>query len=127
MFCKILNLHVKCDKRWITSKRTAVDLAHKIHGKSPTDGIPVFVLHGLLGSKKNWESMSKRIASTLQRSVIATDIRNHGESPHESSHSYIDLAADVSQLMSKLSVSKADVIGHSMGGRTGMVLALTEV
>ncbi|XP_031764536.2 protein ABHD11-like [Galleria mellonella] len=108
------------------SKRSAVDLAHIIHGKKPMKDTPIFTLHGLLGAKKNWESMSKKIASKMQRSVIAVDARNHGESPHDPSHSYLDLASDVVQLMNKLSVKHVDIIGHSMGGRTAMVIALTE-
>lgn len=108
--------------------RNAIDLAYKMHGPNVTDAnIPIVVLHGLLGSKKNWDSMSKKLSSALQKTVIAADARNHGESPHESSHTYHDLASDVSFLMSKLTIKKAHVIGHSMGGRTAMVLALSEV
>ncbi|XP_059054204.1 uncharacterized protein LOC131848388 [Achroia grisella] len=107
-------------------KRSAVDLAHIIHGKKPKEGTPIFILHGLLGAKKNWESMSKKIASSMQKSVIAIDARNHGESPHDPSHTYLNLASDVVQLMNKLSVKQIDIIGHSMGGRTAMVVALTE-
>ncbi|XP_013190921.2 protein ABHD11-like [Amyelois transitella] len=107
-------------------KRSAVDLAYKIHGRRPTDGIPVIVLHGLLGSKRNWDTMSKNISHGLNRSVVAVDIRNHGDSPHVNSHTYAELAEDVVKLLGKLSVSKADLIGHSMGGRTAMVLALSE-
>ncbi|XP_030034985.1 uncharacterized protein LOC115450950 [Manduca sexta] len=106
--------------------RSAVDLAHKVHGGSVTGNVPVIVLHGLLGSKKNWESMCKKILATTKKTVVAVDARNHGESPHNSSHTYHDLASDVSQLMNKLSIAKAIVVGHSMGGRTAMVLALTE-
>lgn len=116
-----------CKIKRVTN-RNAVDLAHKIHGPSVSDSnTPIFVLHGLLGSKKNWDSMSKKISSATQKTVVAADARNHGESPHDSSHTYNDLASDVSFLMSKLTVSKAHVIGHSMGGRTAMVLALSEV
>ncbi|KAJ0173006.1 hypothetical protein K1T71_011182 [Dendrolimus kikuchii] len=109
------------------SSRSAVDLVHKIHGKNPNDSEPpVIVIHGLLGSKKNWESMCKRIALKANKSVIAVDVRNHGDSPSHSSHTYPDLASDISQLMSKLFLKKANIIGHSMGGRTAMVHALTE-
>lgn len=108
--------------------RNAVDLAHKIHGPSPEAGsTPIIVLHGLLGSKKNWDSMCKKLTSQMNTTVVAADARNHGESPHDSSHNYYDLASDVSQLIQKLSLKNANVIGHSMGGRTAMVLALTEV
>lgn len=84
------------------------------------------VLHGLLGSKRNWESMCKMIAS-LNRKVVAVDSRNHGESPHDSSHTYPELASDVSKVIDTLALKQPVVIGHSMGGRTAMALALTEV
>ncbi|KOB66720.1 putative abhydrolase domain containing 11, partial [Operophtera brumata] len=109
------------------TRRSAVDLAHKVHGPPVTDAnTPIIVLHGVLGSKKNWQSMSKMLSSATKKTVVTADARNHGESPHDDSHSYQDLASDVSLLMSKLTISKAHVIGHSMGGRTAMVLALTE-
>ncbi|CAH4027848.1 unnamed protein product [Pieris brassicae] len=76
--------------------------------------------------KKNWESVSKRINENTSKTVITVDVRNHGESPHTSSHTYHELASDISQLISKLSLKTSHIIGHSMGGRTGMVLALTE-
>lgn len=108
------------------SCRNIVDLAYKVHGNLGSNP-SIIVLHGLLGSKKNWESMCKRISAHTSSAVVAADLRNHGESPHDSSHSYQALASDVSQLMTKLSIKDASIIGHSMGGRTGMVLALTEV
>ncbi|XP_068623849.1 sn-1-specific diacylglycerol lipase ABHD11-like [Battus philenor] len=70
--------------------------------------------------------MSKKIGETIDKVVVAVDARNHGESPHHDSHTYIELASDVSNLMNTLNIKQADIIGHSMGGRTGMVLALTE-
>ncbi|CAH2266218.1 jg17804 [Pararge aegeria aegeria] len=107
--------------------RSAVDLAYKVHGTLESSEEPVVIIHGLLGSKKNWESMSKKINTATQKTVIAVDVRNHGESPHASSHTYPDLASDVSSLITKLSIKQAVIIGHSMGGRTAMVLALSEV
>jgi pimeloyl-ACP methyl ester carboxylesterase len=109
------------------TKRTAVDLAYKTQGNCPGQTKPILFLHGLLGSKRNWETISKNISSTLNTCTIAVDARNHGESPHDSSHTYPDLASDVSKLMDTLKLKQATIIGHSMGGRTGMVLALTEV
>lgn len=108
--------------------QSTVDLSHKIHGPSPTPGgEAIYVLHGLLGSQRNWRSMCGKIAAHTNKPVIAVDARNHGDSPHSDDHDYISLAADVSRLISKLSTKNNVVMGHSMGGRTGMVLALTEV
>lgn len=86
--------------------RNAVDLAYKVHGALSSNEEPVMILHGLLGSKKNWESMSKKISAATEKTVIAVDARNHGESPHARSHTYPDLAADVVRLLTQLSVNK---------------------
>ncbi|XP_038217333.1 protein ABHD11-like [Zerene cesonia] len=114
------------DDTLMNVSRSAVDLAYKVHGNENYNVAPVIVIHGLLGMKKNWESVSKSINESTNKAVIAVDVRNHGESPHTESHTYPELASDISQLISKLSIKSSHVIGHSMGGRTGMVLALTE-
>lgn len=121
------SLLVKRVKKVLNDNVRYVALAYKVHGDTTFYQTPIIVLHGLLGSKKNWESMSKRINDSTSMSVIAVDARNHGESPHESTHSYKDLASDVRELLVKLSIKEALVLGHSMGGRTAMVLALMEV
>ncbi|XP_063892527.1 sn-1-specific diacylglycerol lipase ABHD11 isoform X2 [Helicoverpa armigera] len=113
--------------RTILNKSKAVDLVFKVYGPSLTpDTVPIIVLHGFLGSMRNWQSMCNRITSHTNRSVIAVDARNHGDSPHADSHNYLDLAADVSKLITKLAIKKSIIIGHSMGGRTAMVLSLSE-
>ncbi|XP_011555819.3 protein ABHD11 [Plutella xylostella] len=85
---------------------------------------PLIILHGLLGSKNNWNSMSKAIHKKTGRKVISVDARNHGDSRHSSQHTYIHMAHDVMSLLQKLELNKVSVLGHSMGGRTAMVLSL---
>ncbi|XP_014249565.1 protein ABHD11-like [Cimex lectularius] len=105
-----------------------VSLAYAMYDPDPVvdKESPIFVLHGLFGSKMNWNTMSKNLASITKRRVIALDHRNHGDSPHTDDFSYNHLAADVGALMSELGVDKgkASLIGHSLGGRTIMTLAL---
>ena len=87
------------------------------------DNPPLLIAHGLFGSGRNWGVIARRLSDT--RDVIAVDMRNHGESPREASHSYPDMAADLAEVI----IAKggiADVLGHSMGGKTAMVLALTQ-
>ncbi|CAB3256914.1 unnamed protein product [Arctia plantaginis] len=109
------------------SIRTAVSVSYDVYGPQPSESKQhIIALHGLLGSKKNWKSLSTKISTSTKACVISADARNHGDSPHESTHSYLDLAADVSQLLQTLSLSQSHIIGHSMGGRTGMALALNE-
>lgn len=114
-------------KKVLKDNVRSVALAYKVHGDTTFHQTPMIVLHGLLGSKRNWESMSKRINDSTRMSTIVVDARNHGESPHESTHSYKDLAGDIRELMAKLSIKEALILGHSMGGRAAMVLSLMEV
>ncbi|BES99793.1 unnamed protein product [Nesidiocoris tenuis] len=87
---------------------------------------PIFILHGLFGSKLNWNTMAKNLSLNTNRRVLAVDLRNHGESPHAASHTYLDLAADIKYLMDELGIepNKSSFIGHSMGGRAAMTLLL---
>jgi abhydrolase domain-containing protein 11 len=60
--------------------------------------------------------------------VISVDARNHGDSPHTTEQSYPLMAEDVKFLMTDvLKVEKASLIGHSMGGRAMMYLAVIYV
>ncbi|EPE09681.1 abhydrolase domain-containing protein [Ophiostoma piceae UAMH 11346] len=87
---------------------------------------PILFLHGLFGSKKNNRSISKMLARDLGRSIYALDLRNHGESPHAPKHDYVSLAGDVSHFIKEHGLKETTVIGHSMGAKTAMTLALSE-
>lgn len=93
-----------------------------VHGE-PTDAPPLMIVHGLFGSARNWGVIAKRLSDTRQ--VIAVDQRNHGASPWMDSHTYPDMAADLAELIEDLG-TPVDVLGHSMGGKAAMVLALTQ-
>jgi pimeloyl-ACP methyl ester carboxylesterase len=86
------------------------------------EGPPVVLLHGLFGAARNFGAV-QRALSPLYR-VIAMDARNHGASPHAPGMTYQTLAADVLETMDALAVPVAAVIGHSMGGKTAMRLAV---
>ncbi|GAA5822602.1 hypothetical protein JCM5353_005500 [Sporobolomyces roseus] len=86
---------------------------------------PLVVLHGLYGSKQNWRSLAKGMASKLGREVFTLDLRNHGHSPHVRECSYEDLAADVKGfIQQEKKLDDCIVVGHSMGGKVAMALAL---
>ncbi len=89
---------------------------------SRTDLPDLLIVHGLYGSGRNWGAISKRMAQT--RRVIAVDQRNHGASPWFDTHSYEDMAADLAEVIAAQD-GPMDVLGHSMGGKAAMVLALT--
>jgi pimeloyl-ACP methyl ester carboxylesterase len=86
-------------------------------------GAPLVILHGLYGAKRNWGSIAARLAP--RRRVLTVDLRNHGESPWDARHDYPALAADVARLIEARVGGPADVLGHSMGGKAAMVLALS--
>ena len=87
-------------------------------------GKPLFILHGLFGSLSNWGWHSKSLAEHF--SVIGIDLRNHGDSFHHAELNYPAMANDVVELMDHLGIASACFIGHSMGGKVAMELALTQ-
>jgi abhydrolase domain-containing protein 11 len=88
------------------------------------DPAPLVVIHGLFGSKSNWNSLCKVYHHKTQRKIIAVDARNHGDSPHTDQHTYEHLALDLKELLAQLKFKKAAFLGHSMGGRAVMYFAL---
>lgn len=86
------------------------------------DAPPIVIAHGLYGSARNWNVIAKRLAET--RHVISVDMRNHGASLWAVPHDYPSMAEDLASVISMFG-GVADVIGHSMGGKAAMVLALT--
>lgn len=82
---------------------------------------PVLLVHGLFGSAKNLGGLARRLDD--HRKVIAVDMRNHGDSPRDPDHSYPALARDLAGVIADHG-GLADVVGHSMGGKTAMTLAL---
>ena len=84
--------------------------------------VPLLIVHGLFGSARNWGVLQKRLAA--KRRVIAVDLRNHGSSFWDDDNSYEALAGDLAEVITEHG-GVADVLGHSMGGKAAMVLALT--
>ena len=91
------------------------------------NGAPVALLHGLFGSGNNLGALARHLAP--HHRTVALDLRNHGASPHANSMSYAEMADDVRETLIALDAWPAAVIGHSMGGKVAMRLALeaTEV
>jgi pimeloyl-ACP methyl ester carboxylesterase len=85
-------------------------------------GEPVLILHGLYGSSDNWLNIGEKLAEKF--TVYILDLRNHGWSPHSSSHSYPEMRDDVYEFMINQNIQQANIIGHSMGGKTAVYFAL---
>ena len=94
----------------------------KLHYRISGAGSPLIILHGLFGTLENWGSQIATLSQHYQ--VIAVDLRNHGLSPHSDAIDYPLMAADVIELMDDLNIPSAAIIGHSMGGKVAMQIAL---
>jgi len=95
-----------------------LELAYTETGEGP----PLVILHGLFGSSRNWASVARQLGKT--HLVFAVDLRNHGTSPWAESMDYGELAEDVHAFLAHHDLAGATVMGHSMGGKTAMCLAL---
>ena len=95
-------------------------MLHTIRHGTPTEAPPLLIAHGLFGSARNWNVVARNLARG--REVVAVDMRNHGASPWSETGDYRDMAADLAEIIGD---GPYDVLGHSMGGKAAMVLALT--
>ena len=95
----------------------------RLHVIEAGQGAPLVLLHGLFGSARNWGAMQKALAAEYR--VVALDLRNHGASPQAPGMAYAAQAEDVAETLAALGIERAAVLGHSMGGKVAMMLALT--
>ncbi len=93
----------------------------KLNYKTLGEGDPLIILHGLFGMLDNWQSISKKFAEHYQ--VYLIDQRNHGKSPHEDLIDYPSMAEDLYDFMFDHDIDQANILGHSMGGKTVMHFA----
>lgn len=94
----------------------------KLHAERLGEGPPLIVLHGLLGSGDNWLGLAKNWAQRY--TVIVPDLRNHGRSPHADETGIDTMAQDIAELMEDHGFSQTVVLGHSLGGKVAMRLAM---
>jgi len=86
-------------------------------------GEPLIILHGLFGSGMNWNTLANFFGQRYE--VYLVDQRNHGKSPHDAIFNYEVMAADAAQFIADHNIDSASIIGHSMGGKTAIQLALS--
>jgi esterase len=82
---------------------------------------PLVLLHGMLGSSRNWQSAGADLAARFH--VCALDLRNHGKSPHASTMTYDEMMHDVLAWLDAQGLGAVTWVGHSMGGKVAMLLA----
>ena len=93
-------------------------LHSKVYGDSDRD---LIILHGLYSSLDSWLIVGKTLS--LHFRVHLLDLRNHGKSFHNNSHSYLDMVEDVRLYVEEKNIKKFSLIGHSMGGKVAMFFA----
>ena len=102
------------------NRESRMQLHFRQHGEGP----PLVLLHGLFGSHENLGSVARALADKF--TVYGLDLRNHGRSPHSRAMDYATLAADVDETLDTVGVETASLLGHSLGGKTAMALALAK-
>lgn len=97
----------------------AVELAFGSFGNP--DHPKLLILHGLLGSSRNWLTVGKELAK--EYSVFALDLRNHGQSPHRDTISFKEMVDDLSYWLMHKQIEDFYLLGHSLGGKVAMAYA----
>lgn len=100
--------------------RVSLELNHLQFGDA---GPPIVVVHGLFGSARNWAGIAKQLADTHR--VFALDLRNHGDSPWADDMGFAAMAGDIGRFIADHGLDRPVVIGHSLGGKAVMALALS--
>ncbi len=86
------------------------------------EGIPLVILHGLLGMSDNWKTLSKEWAKYFP--VYVLDLRNHGRSPHHKDFDYFLMSKDLHTFLDHHAIDKCNLLGHSMGGKVAMLFSI---
>lgn len=115
IFCKI-NVNRQSQQTTVSQEKMKLNFREYAQGETN-----IIILHGLLGSARNWHS----IASNIAGRILIPDMRNHGDSPHSMQHDTADMVLDIIELQESMRARPAIIIGHSMGGLVAMQLALT--
>ena len=86
-------------------------------------GEPLVLIHGLFGSLENLGVIAKQLAN--EYAVYALDLPNHGRSAHTTGTiSLLSMTEAVVEWMDTVGLSRAHFLGHSLGGKVGMEIAL---
>ena len=92
-----------------------------LHFRKSGHGASLVILHGLYGASDNWITIARKLEQRF--TVYIPDLRNHGHSPHSTTHTYEDMVEDLFRFFSDHHIPKATLLGHSMGGKLAMMFA----
>jgi len=101
-----------------------MNLHHSFYGDAQAGVAPLVILHGLFGTGRNWAGIAQRMST--RRPVITLDLPNHGRSTWMADIEYEGMAGAVSRFFADQGIERAVVMGHSIGGKTAMTLALIQ-
>lgn len=93
-----------------------------LHAHVIGSGEPLIILHGFLGMGDNWKTLANKFSADYQVHVV--DQRNHGRSFHDEDFSYELMVEDLLHYLETKGLSKVNILGHSMGGKTAMLFAV---
>ncbi len=94
----------------------------ELNYKKLGEGKPLLILHGLLGTLDNWITLGRQFSEYF--TVYLVDLRNHGLSPHSEEFTYDAMMEDILELFEKEGIERPILLGHSMGGKVAMNVAL---
>ena len=93
-----------------------------LFSKISGEGFPFLLIHGLFGMNDNLAMIARPLAEQFE--VHCLDLRNHGRSPRAESMGFAEMADDLLAYMDANGIERAHVLGHSLGGKVAMQLAL---
>jgi esterase len=107
----------------MVAKTFTADSGVEIHSSSSGNGPPVILLHGLFGAGGNLGALARNLGDSFR--VYALDLPGHGKSQWLDAYSLSAMAGCVYQWMQREELGPANLVGHSLGGKVAMQLALS--
>jgi esterase len=99
------------------------DVHYQIHSDSP-DKPWLMLIHGLFGSLDNLSALRRQFTESFQ--VLSIDLPDHGKSSFTEAFSFAHYAKLISELVDSLEIKRLSIVGHSLGGKVAMQLALSQ-